>query len=103
MDEPNGVNLMDFIGYLLINLENTFYSKDLYCRICFEKEKVVNKSVFTRIFNISDNTATGNWLQHAARMYDKHFDDAKEFVQAKQPKLRPWLTKVKSDIPAASQ
>ena len=51
----------NFMSYSL-KADNMFYYKDLYCRISFGKEKVADKPIFTRIYNTSDDTATGNWL-----------------------------------------
>lgn len=94
----------DFMGYIVQEDTNTLLNPEcVYCKFCFDYEKIRNSPMFSKVYTTSDTTSTGNWLQHAAKIHDFVPGDDNGEVTNKQRKLEPWLDKIKIEASSSTQ
>ena len=83
-----------------------FFNDNVFCKLCFETEKQSEKPIFSKICSTSDNSAPGNFLQHAKKVhdiFDYDYDEDNAPNAAKQRKLTPLLNKLKEKEPSSAQ
>ena len=76
---------------------STRYDNQLYCKLCFQAEMNKENGLLSKVYSLGENTATGNFFNHAAVAHPK------EFSKGQSNKLTGWLAKASKGQEATSQ